>query len=91
MKLEKIYPTGEYPTQWDDLINEKRETIATIYTLEEAKEDGFEEGITLSEDGVYDIVVDVQEITNKVVESALEQLGKITKKKYVFICKTLLQ
>lgn len=82
-KVVKIKPTGEYPCQWDDLIDDKGKTIATIYTEEEAKKDGLKTGIRKGRDGVYDIVVWAREINNEVVRNALKDLGKKTGTNYV--------
>lgn len=90
-KIIRIKPTGQYPCQWDDLINKKNKTIATIYTENEAKGDGLKFGITKGKDGVYDIVTSAKEINNEVVRNALKDLSKKTKKKYQFITKQNLE
>ena len=83
-KIIKVKPTSEYPCQWDDLIDSRKKVIATIYTLEEGEKDNLKPGITKGEDGIYDIVVHAQQINNEVVKNALEDLGNITDKRYVF-------
>jgi len=83
-KKIKIRATCEYPCQWDDLIDSRNKVIATIYTLEEGKEDKLKPGITKGKDGIYDIVVYAKEINNEVVRNALKDLEKITGKQYVF-------
>jgi len=80
----RVRPTSEYPCQWDDLINSRKKVIATIYTLEEGEKDNLKPGITKGKDGIYDIVVHAKEINNEVVRNALEDLGKVTGKKYAF-------
>jgi len=84
-KLEtiKLKPTGEYPCQWDDLIDSKNNAIATIYTLTEGKKDNLKPGITKGTDGIYDIVVNSKEITAEVVRNALADLEKVTDKRYM--------
>lgn len=84
LKAIKAKPTGEYPCQWDDLIDSKNNVIATIYTLKEGKKDRLKSGITKEKDGIYDIVVDSKEITVKVVRNALADLEKVTDKRYIF-------
>ena len=81
--------TSEYPCQWDDLIDEKDNTVATIYTLEEAviaaKEcselkQSFPEvkpGITKDNSGMYDIIVDAKSLTADAVENAVKGLSKL--------------
>lgn len=80
----RIKPTCEYPCQWDDLINSHKKVIATIYTLDEGKKDNLKPGITKGKDGIYDIVVHSNEINNEVVRNALQDLEKVTNKRYVF-------
>jgi len=84
IKAIKLKPTGEYPCQWDDLIDSENNVIATIYTIEEGKKDNLKHGITKGNDGIYDIVVRSKEITDEVVKYALSDLEKITNKRYVF-------
>ena len=83
-KIERVKPTGEYPCQWDDLINSHNKVIATIYTIEEAEKDNLKPGITKGKDGIFDIVVYSKEINNEVVRNALQDLEKVTNKRYVF-------
>ena len=83
-KRKKIRSSCEYPSQWDDLIDSRKNVIATIYTLEEGKKDNLKPGIKKGKDGIYDIVVHANEINNEVVRNALEDLGKVTGKQYVF-------
>lgn len=80
----RIKPTCEYPCQWDDLINSHNKVIATIYTIEEAEKDNLKLGITKGKDRIYDIVVHSKEINNEVVRNALQDLKKVTNKRYVF-------
>ena len=84
LKAIKVKPTGEYPCQWDDLIDSKNNVIATIYTLMEGKKDNLKSGITKGKDGICDIVVNSKEITVEVVRDALADLEKVTDKRYVF-------
>ncbi|MBI3377398.1 MAG: hypothetical protein HY035_03200 [Nitrospirae bacterium] len=81
LKSIKVKPTGEYPCQWDDLIDSKNNVIATIYTLKEGKKDNLKSGITKGTDGIYDIVVNSKEITVEVVRNALVDLEKVTDKR----------
>ena len=91
MRKEFIKSTGQYPCQWDDLINEKGKIIATIYTEEEAKRDGLKFGISKGKDGIYDIVTSSKEINNEVVRNELNELSKRTKKKYQFVAESILE
>lgn len=84
MNIIRVKPTGEYPSQWDDLINSNKKVIATIYTIEEAEKDNLKPGITKGKDGIFDIVVYSKEINNEVVRNALKDLEKVTNKRYVF-------
>ncbi len=71
--------TGKYPCQWDDIINKKRETYATIYTLKNARGDNITKaGITKKKDGIFDIVIDAPELTKELVQTAIKELSKIT-------------
>mgnify|MGYP001611624832 FL=1 len=81
----KVKPTGEYPCQWDDLIDSKNNVIATIYALREGKNDNLKSGITKGTDGVYDIVVKSKEITVEVVINALADLEKVTDRRYLLV------
>ncbi len=83
-KIIRVKPTCEYPCQWDDLIDPSRKVIATIYTLEEGERDNLNPGIVKGKDGIYDIVVHAKEINNEVVRNALQDLEKVTGKRYVF-------
>jgi hypothetical protein len=85
----KLKPTGEYPCQWDDLIDSKNNLIATIYTLKEGKKDNLKYGITKGTGGIYDIVVNSKEITVEVVRNALADLEKVTDKRYMLATSTL--
>lgn len=80
----RVRSTCEYPCQWDDLIDSRKQIIATIYNLKEGERDNLKLGITKGKDGIYDIVVHSEEINNEVVRNALEDLGKVTGKRYVF-------
>lgn len=83
-KIIRLRPSGEYPCQWDDLIDSRKKVVATIYTLEEGEKDNIKSGITKGKDGIYDIVVHAKEINNEVVRNALRDLEKVTDKRYVF-------
>jgi len=77
--------TGEYPCQWDDIVNERGKTYATIYTLKNAREDEITKaGITKKKDGIFDMVVDAPELTKELVQTALKKLSKITGIEYKF-------
>jgi len=88
MKAEKrtikVKPTCQYPCQWDDLIDSRKQLIATVYTLEEGEKDNLKPGITKSKDGIYDIVVHAEGINNEVVRNALKDLEKVTGTRYIF-------
>lgn len=73
-----VKPVGLFPCQWEDFVNDSKRTVVTIYTRENAKNDGPELGITKGDDGIYDIVVDFPEITEKIARDCLEELSKIT-------------
>ncbi len=77
-----IKPTGEYPCQWDDLIDVTKRVIATIYTEQEARKDHLPLGIKKGKDGVYDIVTMATEINYEVVRNALTKLSKKTGRPY---------
>ena len=83
--MKKLKTTGDYPCQWDDLIDEKRRTYATIYTLSNVKKGSRPKlkGIQKSKDGIFDIVVDEQELIKENVETALKDLTKITGIEYI--------
>ena len=70
--------TSKYPCEWDDLIDEQRETYATIYTLKNARKDGRIARITKSKDGIFDIVIDAPKLTKDSIQTALKELSKIT-------------
>jgi len=89
LKTIKVKPTGEYPCQWDDLIDSKNNLIATIYTLKEGRKDNLKSGTTKGKDGIYDIVVNSKEITVEVVRNALSDLEKVTDKRYMLASSTL--
>ncbi len=75
--------TGQYPCQWDDLIDKNSRIVVTIYTLREKLIDGpAVPGVKLCEDGIFDIVVDVPELTEKVVVEALAELSSRAGKRY---------
>ncbi len=84
MNIIRVKQTCEYPCQWDDLINSHKKVIATIYTLDEGKKDNLKPGITNGKDGIFDIVVYSKEINNEGVRNALQDLEKVTNKRYVF-------
>src|SRR3989344_5345461 len=81
-KIKKLKMTGYYPCCWDDLIDETKRVYATIHTLESTKRDlilKLKEGITFDKkDKVYDIVIDVPKLTEKIVKNYLQKLSKIT-------------
>lgn len=81
-KIIELETSGEYPCSWDDLINLKGNTYATIYALEEARRDPedslYRTGITKGDDGIWDIIVDVPELTIDAVRHSLKDLSKKT-------------
>lgn len=85
IKTINVYPTAQFPCRWEDLIDNKKKLIATIYTESEAKKDNLSFGIKKAKDGSYDIVVDATEINNEVVRNSLKDLEKMTNKTYKFI------
>jgi len=75
--------TGRYPCQWDDLVGPDGRVAVTIYTLREKLIDGpAVPGVSLCEDGIFDIVVDVPELTEDVVAEALAALPARAGKEY---------
>jgi hypothetical protein len=72
----------EFPCGWDDLRDSKGRTHVTIYTLEEARRLPQEEldapGISHGSDGVWDIVLDVPELTKDLVKRGLVDLSERT-------------
>ena len=83
VKLMELKSTGQYPCQWNDIIDNKRRTYVTVYTLKNAREDGIKRAcIKKARDGVFDIVIDTSQLTKKIIVKALEDLSKITEIKY---------
>ena len=78
----------KYLCQWDDLLDKYMKVHATVYTLRNAKKDPPisvpKLGITKGEDDVWDIIIDVPELTKDIVRNSLKELTKITGTKYVF-------
>lgn len=85
-KVLNVYTVCDYPCEWDDLLDDKGQVIASIFTFDyiRAEDPRAKLGITQSEDGIYDIIVDDVEINGKVVQKALDSLSKLTAKKYKF-------
>ncbi|MEK6826623.1 MAG: hypothetical protein AABX90_03265 [Nanoarchaeota archaeon] len=82
-KTMKLKMTGDYPCPWDDLINESKKVHVTIHTLKSVKKDPLlklsKEGITFDKkERINDIVIDVSELTEKIVRNSLKKLSKIT-------------
>ena len=80
-KTKKLKMAGYYPCSWDDLIDEKRKVYTTIHTLKSVKKDSLlklnKECITFDKkENVYDIVIDVPELTEKVIKDALRELSR---------------
>lgn len=85
----ELWPTGIYPCQWDDIINEGKRVYVTIYTLKYVKNDSLsnlkKEGIKFNKsDKVYDMIVDTPILTRDIVIKWLKRLSKITKINYKF-------
>jgi len=82
-----LRPTSDFGCQWDDFLIEGDRTYVTMYTLENVRKGGdghlTKPGITLSDDGIYDIVIDAPELTKEIVEQALKELSDITLVSYV--------
>lgn len=79
---------GELPVEeWEDFCDEENNCIATFYTLEYAREENKEAqiGITKTEDGVYDVIVDAPVITREIVEKSLRELSQITGQEYILV------
>lgn len=76
--------TTEYPCTFDDLIDSvSRETKVTVYTLKEREKDGpATTGISLSDDGIYDIVINAEKLTKELVKEAIYQLNSQTEIEY---------
>lgn len=80
--------SANYPCQWDDLCVPGGGLFATIQTKLHVDSDPcpgelLPVGINrCEEDGIWDIVVDVPEITNEVVRAALDELSGLTGDKY---------
>jgi len=82
----KLKSTCVLPSQWNDLVDEKDNVIATVYTLKERQSD-FEDakvGIIKAEDGIYDVVVEAEELTDEVIGEAIGNLMGCTKENYEF-------
>jgi len=66
-----------------DLLDSDNICRATVTTLDDAKKEGnFQTPGLYKEDNVYDIIVDVPELTPEVVREAIGDLSKETGKKY---------
>jgi hypothetical protein len=75
--------TSQYPCQWDDLVDKNGRVIVTIYTLREKIIDGPSvPGVKFCEDGIFDIVVDVPELTEEVVAEVLVDLSSRAGKRF---------
>ncbi len=75
--------TGYYPCPWDDLIDKNKKVYATVHTLKSIKKDPLlklkREGTTFDKKNkIYDIVIDVPELTEKIVRDSLKKLSEIT-------------
>ena len=82
-KTMKLKMTGYYPCPWDDLIDESKKVHVTIHTLKSVKKNPLlrlkKESITFDKkNNVYDIVIDVSELTEKIVKDSLKKLSEIT-------------
>ena len=98
-KTMKLRITGYYPCPWDDLIDNNSKVYVSICTLKNAKKDPLlklnKKGIKFDKkDKIYDIIIDVSELTEKIVKNSLKQLSEITgihytlgkaKKRYVSV------
>ena len=83
--MKTLRSMSGYPCTWDDLIDDNNKTVVTIQTLESARLEGFESpGISVGEDGVFDVVVDVPELTEDVVIQCLKDLSKFAGSEYVY-------
>lgn len=80
--------TSTYPCQYDDLIDSiSRETVITISTFSYQKEENeeAETGIFPSEDGIIDIVIDAEMLTEQIVKKQLHILSKLTGNNYILL------
>ena len=86
-KLELMRSTNEYPCLWDDLLKKDQSTYATVYTLEEKRKDDLNSvpGINKGQDGVWDIVLDIKQLTLDNVANSLKNLSQITGIEYKLI------
>ncbi len=83
----KLISTSEYPCTYDDLIDAStRKTLFSISTLKSLQEEGedVEAGITLSDDGIYDIVVDTELLTKNIVEEHIKNTSKLINQDFIF-------
>lgn len=78
----ELYTLIEYPTNYDDLVDKKKKTVAAIYTLAYASVKV--QGITKAKDGIYDIVVGAREINNLIVNIALKDLSRHAGREFIF-------
>ena len=77
--LIKLMSTSEYPCTYDDLIDSKtRKTLFSVSTLKSLEEEDIDvkTGITLSDDGIYDIVVDTEVLTKDIVKEHISNVSK---------------
>lgn len=82
-EIIELETTNEYPCPLDDLVKPGKCTAyATVYALKEARrnpEDGlYRSGITQGDDGIWDVIIDVPELTIDAVRSSLNDLSKRT-------------
>ena len=86
-KLELMRSTNEYPCLWDDLLKKDQSTYTTVYTLEEKRKDDLNTipRISKGQDGIWDIVLDVKQLTLDNVANSLKNLSQITGIEYKLI------
>lgn len=84
IKTTELKMTGYYPCPWDDLIDNNGKVKVSIYTLQNAKKDLLlklnKEGIFYDKKNkIYDIVLDVPQLTEKIVKNTIKKLSEIAK------------
>lgn len=83
-----LLSTTYYPSEWDDLIDaESRELLISIFTvssLEDLSDDEIiETGISRADDGIIDIVVEAEMLTEEIVSEQLHKLSKLMRVEYL--------
>ena len=87
IKTMNLKMTGYYPCSWDDLIDKNMKVKVSVYTLQSAKKDSLlklkKEGVYYDKkDKIYNIVLDVPQLTEEIVKNIIKELSKIAGVKY---------